>query len=138
MLATSIFFLLTLAMALSSTYKVSSTFSNSSHIILSLQYTGSEDYYIKKSSPIYKNLTFTLACLSFSDLTFLITDSANQRYRIPNYPPFPVDPLTKSSFPLNLSLFNVTYNQDPFELKITRNPGGEVLFDSTGRNLVFS
>lgn len=121
-----------------SDYKVVSSTTNSTHIVLSLEYTGSQQYYIKTSSPIFKNLTFTLSCLSYSDLSFTITDANDSRFKIPTYSPFPIDPQSKSTFPLNLSLFNVTYNLNPFQFKITRKPTNDVLFDTTGRNIIFS
>lgn len=39
--------LFTLVTVLSSDYRVSSTFTNLSHIVLNLDYTGTDDYYIK-------------------------------------------------------------------------------------------
>lgn len=133
-----LFLVLLVAAALSSDYRVTNTFTNLSHIILNLEYTGTDEYYIKESSPIYKRLNFTLICHSFSDLSLAITDFNGTRFRIPNYAPFVVDPLDKSSFPLAVSSFIVNYTTNPFNFKIIRRTDNELLFDSSVGNIIFS
>lgn len=111
---------------------------NYTHIVAELEYKGKDTYYVKPTSVIYPQLVLTVTCHSYSDLSLTITDANNTRFRIPSTSPFPEDPLGKSTFPMNLSLFNVTYKPDPFEIRIVRNPNGEVLLDTTGSNIVFS
>ena len=124
--------------ALSLDYRVANASQNYTHIVLNLEYTGSDDYYIKESSPIYKKLNFTLICHAFGDLSFTITDPNNTRFRVPNQAPFSMDPLAKATFPLNLSSFIVTYTTNPFNFKIVRRTDNEMLFDSSVGNLTFS
>jgi hypothetical protein len=63
-----------------SEYKVVSTTKNTTTITLALSYTGKDDYYVKSTSPIIKNLLFTFHTLAFNDFTFKITDPNNKRF----------------------------------------------------------
>lgn len=121
-----------------SDYRVTNTFTNLSHIVLNLEYTGSDDYYLKPTSKIYKSLNFTVACHSFSDLAFKITDFNGTRFQIPQQAPFSADPLARSTFPLALSSFIVNYTTNPFNFKIIRRTDNELLFDSSVGNIIFS
>lgn len=105
---------------------------------MNLEYTGNETYYIKPTSTIYKQLTFTLICHSYSDMSLSITDANNTRFRIPSTAPFPEDPMAKSTYPINLSSFNITVKEEPFEFYIFKNPDRTLLFDTTNLTMVFS
>lgn len=83
-------------------------------------------------------MNFTVACHSFSDLTFKITDFNGTRFTIPQYAPFSVDPLIKSTYPIALSSFIVNYTTNPFNFKIIRRTDNELLFDSSVGNIIFS
>lgn len=83
-----------------SSYRVTGSNKNTTTITLNLAYTGQEDYYVKQSSPISKNLIFTFHTLAFNDFTFKITDANNKRFEIPQSGVFPVDPLANFSFPI--------------------------------------
>ena len=63
-----------------SAYKVVGTYKNSTTVVLNLTYTGSDDFYIKPTSPIVKHLQFTFHTLGFNDFTFKIIDINNKRY----------------------------------------------------------
>ncbi len=63
-----------------SPYKVTSAQSTSSTVVLGLTYTGQDDYYIKPSSPIIKELTFTLHVYTFNDFDIRITDAKKNRF----------------------------------------------------------
>ena len=130
-------FLASLALTLCD-YRVSNHTENSTSVVLNLQYTGNDTFYIKNTSTIYTNLTFTLTCHSYADLSLQITDNNNSRFRIPNVNPFPVDPLIKSTFPLNLSQFLFSYTTSPFHFRLIRKASNEILFDSSAGDLIFS
>ena len=103
-----------------SQYRVSNHTENSTSHILTLEYTGNDTYYQKNASTIIKALNFVLTCHSYSDLSFQITDINDTRFRIPKVIPFQVDPLAKSTFPLNYSLFIFSYTSSPFNFKLIR------------------
>ena len=86
-----------------SEYKVTGNTTTLSNITLTLEYTGKDDFYLKKTSPIIKNLIFVLQVHSFTDFSFKITDTNRTRYEIPQKDPYPVDPLINSTFSINLS-----------------------------------
>lgn len=134
----NILIIFVLCLFVSCNYKVKDSKINESTIVLNLEYTGSDSYYIKPTSPIYKNLKLTLVCQSEYDLYFKITDVDSTRFEIPQYAPFPVDPLLKEAYPLNQSEFVVTFTEAPFSLKIIRKSTNELLFDSSVGDLVFS
>lgn len=63
-----------------SNYKVVSYQNTSSTITMGLRYTGQDDYYIKPTSPIIKDLTFTFHVYTFNDFDIKIVDAKNQRF----------------------------------------------------------
>ena len=78
-----IFFISTLIFSLAaakSQYKVTGNTTNSSTITLTLAYTGSDDYYLKPTSPIIKTLQFSFHCMTFNDFAFKIKDPNNNRF----------------------------------------------------------
>ena len=121
-----------------SEYKVTNAEKTSSTITLSLAYTGADDYFKKPTSPILKELTFTLHVLAFQDFTFKITDPKNSRFEIPQEGSFPIDPLRNFSFPLNLSAIRFEYTEQPFDFKITRKINNATLFSTYETNFIFS
>ena len=66
-----------------SAYKVSNATTAPSKIMLNLQYTGTDNYYIKPTSPIVKDLIFTLQVHSFYDFYFKFTNPNKTRFEIP-------------------------------------------------------
>lgn len=66
-----------------SNYKVVSFQNTSSTLTMGLRYTGSDDYYIKPTSPIIKDLTFTFHVYTFNDFDIKIVDAKNQRFEVP-------------------------------------------------------
>ena len=83
-----------------SSYRVTSTNRNTTTITLSLTYTGQDDFYIKPTSRISKNLIFTFHTLAFNDFTFKITDANKKRFEVPQSGVFSTDPLGNFSFPI--------------------------------------
>lgn len=63
-----------------SKYRVTNTNTTSSSVSFTLAYTGTEEYYLKPTSPIIKNLVFSLHCYSFSDFGFKIIDANKNRF----------------------------------------------------------
>jgi hypothetical protein len=63
-----------------SPYKVVSTQFTSSTVVLGLSYTGQEDYHVKPTNPIIKDLTFTLTTYTFNDFDIKITDVKKSRF----------------------------------------------------------
>jgi hypothetical protein len=116
--------LLALFSSVASHYKVSADSSNSSSVVLQLEYTGDNTYYGKPSSPILKNLLFALNCHTASDISFKITDPNQTRFEIPQTGIFPKDPVGDQRFDLKDSMFNVTFTNDPFTFKIVRKEDG--------------
>lgn len=119
-------------------YKVINTLRNSTTLLLDLTYTGTDEYYVKPTSPIVKNLQFVFHTLAFYDFYFKIVDSAKKRFEVPTYGAFPSDPLNGSSFPITASAVTFTYTENPFNFKITRRSNNAVLFSTEGKNIIFS
>lgn len=84
-------FLITFATA-KTQYRVVNTYRNTTTISLTLNYTGTDDYYIKTSSPIIKTLNFYFHTHTFFDFSFKITDPNNKRFEWPQQGIFPIDP----------------------------------------------
>ncbi len=66
--------------AAKSQYKVVKSDIGSSSIRFDLQYTGTDTYYIKPTSPIIKDLTFIFRSYTFNDFDFKIYDSTKTRF----------------------------------------------------------
>jgi hypothetical protein len=74
------FSLLFFSILTKSAYKVTNFVTDPSRIILTLQYTGKDSYYLKPTSPIVKDLIFTFQVHSFYDFYFKITDLNKKRF----------------------------------------------------------
>jgi len=74
-----------------------------SRITLTLQYTGSDQYYVKPTSPITRDLKFIFNVHAFYDFYIKITDLHSSRYEVPQSDPWPMDPLSSFTYPINLS-----------------------------------
>lgn len=85
-----------------------------------------------------KELVFELKCHTESDLSFKITDPNRTRFEVPQSGVFPKDPVGNQTFVLSDSLFKFSYKEDPFTFQITRKEGGEVLFDTSNKELIYS
>ena len=74
-----LFCLLTLTTSLSN-YEVTKQDTDTSSITLTIKYTGSENYYIRSSSPIMKELIVYLQVLNYYDFRLKIYDPSNSRF----------------------------------------------------------
>jgi hypothetical protein len=119
-------------------YKVVNSVRNVTSVVLTLNYTGSDSYYIKESSPISKSLTFVFHTLTFSDFTFKFTDANNKRFEVPQSGIFPIDPEANFSFPILASGVMFEYTESPFDFKITRKQNGATLFSTYNQQIIFS
>lgn len=133
-----VLFLFTLACHSKSNYKVTGTNRNTTTVTLTLTYTGQEEYYVKPTSPVSKNLIFTFRTLAFNDFFFKITDANNKRFEVPQNGVFPTDPLANFSFPISGSAILFDYTENPFDFRITRKQNGAVLFSTYEQNIIFS
>lgn len=121
-----------------SEYKVVNTVRNTTTVTLTLNYTGTDNYYIKPTSPIIKTLNFYFHTLTFSDFTFKITDPNNKRFEWPQGGVFPVDPEGNFSFPIASSAVSFEYTESPFDFKIIRKQNGAILFSTYNQQIIFS
>jgi hypothetical protein len=111
---------------------------NTTTITLTLNYTGSDNYYIKSTSPIIKTLLFSFHTQSFQDFYFKITDPNNKRFEWPQRDMFPIDPLANFSFPIANSAVTFEYTESPFDFRIIRKQNGAILFSTYNQQLIFS
>jgi alpha-glucosidase len=100
-------------------------------------YTGENNYYINTTNPIIPALSFSLVFQSASQFQIRITDATHQRWEIPTEAPFPFADPTKK-VPIDTGLAVVEINKNPFWFKVTRKSTGEVLFDTSAGNFMFS
>jgi hypothetical protein len=63
-----------------SQYKVIKADVGSSSISLTLAYTGQDEYFIKPTSPIVKNLNFFFQLQTYDNFFFKITDADKKRF----------------------------------------------------------
>ena len=72
-----ILLLLTLIVGILTTskYEVVNAENSTSSLTLTLKYTGQDDYYLKPTSPIVKNLKLTIKTLSYTDFDLKIVDA---------------------------------------------------------------
>lgn len=119
-------------------YKVVNTVKNTTTVTLTLNYSGSDSYYIKESSPIVKTLIFTFHTQTFFDFTFKFTDPNNKRFEVPQYGIFPIDPEGNFSFPLSAASVILEYTESPFDFKITRKQNGATIFSTYNQQIIFS
>ena len=121
-----------------SAYKVTNSYRNLTTVVLTLNYTGTDTYYLNEKSPIVKNLTFIFHTLAFNDFYFKIIDTNNKRFEVPQNNIFPTDPLGNFSFPIANSAVNFNYSEEPFDFGIFRRQNGAFLFSTYNQNLIFS
>lgn len=121
-----------------SEYQVVNETRNNTSITLELQYFGTDEYFLKPTSPIIKRLIFVIKVLTYNDFSFKITDADNKRFEVPQYDPFPVDPYQYFSYPIAMSAIDFTYNANPFDFKIVRRENGAILFSTFNRRLIYS
>ena len=86
-----------------SEYRVVNVDKTLSRITLTLRYTGTDEFYLKPTSPIIKDVKFVFNVHAFYDFYIKITDLHNQRYEVPQSDPWPIDPLGQFTYPINLS-----------------------------------
>lgn len=121
-----------------SSYRVTGTNKNTTTVTLTLTYTGQDDYYIKTTSPVSKNLIFTFHTLAFNDFTFKFTDANKKRFEVPQAGVFPADPLGNFSFPIANSAVAFEYTENPFDFRIIRKQNAAILFSTYEQNIIFS
>jgi hypothetical protein len=121
-----------------SEYRVVNVDKTLSRITLQLAYTGTDQYYIKPTSPIIRNLKFVFNVHAFYDFYVKITDLHNPRYEVPQNDPWPIDPLSSFTYPINLSGVSFEYTSYPFDFKITRKINGATIFSTYDKDLIFS
>jgi alpha-glucosidase len=121
-----------------SEYKVTNTVTNASSIVLTLTYTGENDYYLKPTSPIVKTLKFTFQIHTYKDFIVKITDANKNRFEAPQDGIIPKDPVGSFSYPISASPVSFEYTEAPFDFKITRKDNGAVLFSTYDKNLIYS
>ena len=121
-----------------SQYKVINTIRNTSTVTLTLNYTGTDNYFIKETSPIIKTLTFTFHTHTFFDFSFKITDPNNKRFEWPQYGVFPIDPEGAFSFPIANSAVSFEYTESPFDFRIIRRQNGAILFSTYDQQIIYS
>lgn len=93
---------------------------------------------MKETSPIVKELKFVFHMHAFYDFYFKITDPHQNRYEVPQIDPWPVDPLSAFSYPINLSGVLFEYTSFPFDFRIVRKINNAVIFSTYDMELVFS
>lgn len=121
-----------------SDYRVTNVEKTLSRITLTLRYTGTDEYYIKPTSPIIKDVKFVFNMHAFYDFYIKITDLHNARYEVPQNDPWPIDPLAQFTYPINLSGVTFEYSSSPFDFKITRKINGATIFSTYDKTFIFS
>ena len=121
-----------------SEYRVVNVNKTLSEVDLILRYTGNENYYGNEKNPIIKDLRFIFHVHAFYDFYVKITDINNSRYEVPQKDPWPIDPLSSFSYPINLCGVDFEYSTSPFDFKIIRKINGAVLFSTYDQDFVFS
>src|SRR5687767_4024122 len=73
------------------TYSVVDSYTDPAHSFYtaSLKYDGSQTYYINQSNTVVQNINFTYFFLSDGHLVVRVIDPNNERWELPNSPPFP-------------------------------------------------
>lgn len=130
--------LLVLLVSSRSPYKVVNSAVTSSSVTLDLLYTGNQEYHIKPTSPIIKNLRFLFRTYTFNDFDFKIIDSKKERFEVPQEGIFPIDPLKNFSFPINISAVKFEYTENPFDFRIIRKSNNAILFSTYEGNFTYS
>lgn len=115
-----------------SQYKVASVRENSTSMELDLQYFGKDEYYIKQTSPIVKNLLFTFHVCDYLNFNVKIVDKNNKRFEVPQSGIFPVDPCANFSYPIALASIRFNYTKDPFDFTIIRKSTNATIFSTLG------
>ena len=103
-----------------------------------IQYTGSNDTYIKPRNPYVKFLNLSLTFQSTNKFNLKITDSNNTRWEIPHQAPFSRDPDNTVNIPLDNGAVKLTMNTQPFSFSLTRKDTNEVIFDTSVHGFIFS
>jgi alpha-glucosidase (family GH31 glycosyl hydrolase) len=106
---------------------------NSYHYLISHK-SGSELY---GNSRIIKNLHMIVSFNSENIFRVKIIDNDSNRWEIPETVPFPHFRTTEL-IPSEQGSCTIEVQADPFSFSVTRKDTGEILFDTRGRNFVFS
>jgi len=95
----------------------------------------SQDSY--QSSPIVKEIHMIVTFHDPTTFRVKILDNANQRWEIPEMAPFPHF-RSNDLILADAGACTVEVMPDPFTIVITRKDTGEILFDTRGKNFVYS
>jgi hypothetical protein len=121
-----------------SDYRVVNVDRTLSRITLTLRYTGTDEYYLKPTSPIIKDAKFVFNVHAFYDFYIKITDLHNTRYEVPQSDPWPIDPLAQFTYPINLCGVTFEYTSYPFDFRIIRKINGATIFSTYDKTFIFS
>jgi hypothetical protein len=121
-----------------SDYRVVNVDKTLSRITLTLRYTGTDEYYLKPTSPIIKDVKFIFNMHAFYDFYIKITDLNSTRYEVPQSDPWPVDPLSQFTYPINLSGVTFEYTSYPFDFRVIRKINGATIFSTYDKTFIFS
>ena len=116
-------------------YKATDIQQGDDYITALLTYTGSDTYYLKPTSPWITNLNFTVKFESDNEFQVTITDTQKNRFNIPYEFPFPH---TKELPALSNPDYKVDVTAEPFSYTVTRKSTGEVIFDTSYVDFVYS
>ena len=93
---------------------------------------------MKPTSPITRDLKFVFNVHAFYDFYIKITDLHQARYEVPQNDPWPMDPLSQFTYPINLSGMTFEYTTYPFDFRIIRKVTGATIFSTYDKNFIFS
>lgn len=127
--------LATFALAANIPYNATIITQNSTYFSAMLTYTGTDDYYIKPTSPWVKNLALTAFFEGDSEFHLYILDTQKHRFNIPYQTPFPY---TKALPPLTNPQYSFNITTSPFSFSVTRVSTGEVIFNTQNFDFVYS
>lgn len=75
---------------------------------------------------------------AFYDFYIKITDLHQSRYEVPQNDPWPMDPLSQFTYPINLSGMTFEYTTYPFDFRIIRKVTSATIFSTYDKNFIFS
>lgn len=122
----------------SSPYSITGFYNTSNMVSLSLEYTGTHEYYRNESSPTVKLLNFSFIFVDSSTVRVKIFDASSELWQIPEHDPYPfMANSTSGNFQEDRTVYlNLTGKE--FTWKIIRTSTGEILVDSSCGDFIFS
>ena len=124
--------------AIKNAYKLVSQSLVDIRIELIVNYTGTDDYYIKPDSFIVKTLNVSVKIYSEQEFSIKISDAKDpKRWSVPEAAPFPNDSYRKSRA-TPVKTYAIEFEANLFSLRVLRKSTGEVLFDTSHSSFIFS